>query len=181
MIDVTDITNPIATVHATYLTTPSAGDLFQPASDTAQPPAETTQPPAAMVQPPADAPDNRAERCRKYLETLQASISGQNGHDRLLQAACECLRFGLDDATAMDLLRAYNKRAVPPWDERDIERKLSEAHKKVIGDEFGSRLRKQPTGGLSDAVTQAATAPPLVAVDIWGFNGELSQAARSAD
>lgn len=141
MIDIANITEPIAKIQATYLTAPSA-----PIPS----PAETTQ-------PPMDSPDNRVEHCREYIGKLPPSVSGESGHDRLLQAACECVRFGLTDTAAMDLMREYNSRAVPPWDEKDIERKLSEARKKV-GAEAGSRLRDQSATDTD--------APRPVAVDI---------------
>ncbi|HEY1684297.1 MAG TPA: hypothetical protein VGG19_06015 [Tepidisphaeraceae bacterium] len=83
----------------------------------------------------------RITRCAKYLDKLPASISGQGGHDRLLAAACSTVRFGLEDGIALDLLHRFNRRANPPWGDRDIERKLSEAHK-LAGAEFGVMLQR---------------------------------------
>jgi putative DNA primase/helicase len=89
----------------------------------------------------ADGPDNRVVRCRAYVEKLPPSVSGDRGHDKLLQVACETLRFGLDDSDALAVLHDYNRRADPEWDERDIDKKLKDAHRKVNG-EFGSRLKE---------------------------------------
>ena len=83
------------------------------------------------------ADDNTVRRCSSYLNRLPASVAGAGGHNALLTAACVCLRFGLNDADAMELLRTYNDRAMPPWDDADVARKLSEAHK-LIGASFGS-------------------------------------------
>jgi hypothetical protein len=81
----------------------------------------------------------RIIRCGKYLDKIPASVSGQGGHDRLLHAACICVRFGLEDGTALDLLHRFNLRADPPWHERDIDRKLNEA-RKLAGHEAGAML-----------------------------------------
>jgi hypothetical protein len=83
---------------------------------------------------------SRAERCRKYVEQLQASISGQGGHDRLLAAACICWRFGLTDGSALSILHTFNFRCSPPWSDREIERKWSEAAKVSGSSTFGSML-----------------------------------------
>ena len=91
-------------------------------------------------QPPRNhrmADDSTAQRCSNYLARLPASVSGSGRHGAMLHAACVCLRFGVSDADALNLLRIYNDRALPPWDERDVVRKLSEAHK-LIGADFGS-------------------------------------------
>ena len=83
------------------------------------------------------ADDNTVRRCSSYLNRLPASVAGAGGHNALLTAACVTLRFGLADGDALDLLRQFNDRALPPWDDRDVVRKLGEAHK-LIGNNFGS-------------------------------------------
>lgn len=108
-------------------------------------------PQTALPQTQGD--DRRTIRCKAYFDKLPSSVAGQRGHDRLLQAACECLRFGLSDGEAIDQLRDYNRRADPPWDETEIQRKLAEAHKKINGD-FGQRL--------SEPMVSAAVAADLV-------------------
>ena len=98
------------------------------------------QPP--RPQPPRNhrmADDSTVRRCAAYMTRLPASVSGSGGHGALLHAACITLRFGLADSDAMELLRTYNDRAMPPWDDREVVRKLSEAHK-IIGNNFGSMV-----------------------------------------
>jgi len=98
-------------------------------------------------EPPAPAPlrshgiddERKAKRCRAYLATLEPSIAGQYGHDNILRASCEIFRFGLDGADAYALLAEFNLRSIPPWDETDLRRKLSEA-RKLVGNGFGRRL-----------------------------------------
>lgn len=101
------------------------------------PPAEPR--PARVVR--TDVPEtDRVRRARAYLARIPASVSGDYGHSRLFHAACLCVRFGLDDADALACLHEFNARAIPPWDDRDIERKLDQA-RSVAGHEAGSMLR----------------------------------------
>ena len=76
--------------------------------------------------------DDAVHRARQYLAKMQASISGQHGHDRLLHAASVLVNdFGLADDMAIRLLATeFNPRCLPPWDESEIERKVAEAKKK---------------------------------------------------
>jgi hypothetical protein len=80
-------------------------------------------------------------RAAAYLARLPASISGNGGHAALLYAACCTLRFGLSDSDALGLLNRFNQRCSPPWADRDITRKLVEAHKLVSSD-FGCMLQR---------------------------------------
>jgi len=82
---------------------------------------------------------DRVRRAAAYIARLPASVSGQGGHDRLLRAACVLVRFGVGDADALALLVEFNRRAVPPWGERDIERKWREAQR-LAGHERGAML-----------------------------------------
>ena len=98
-------------------------------------PPQPVRPHPPRTNRPADG--GTVRRCSSYLARLPASISGAGGHNALLTAACVCLRFGLNDADAMELLRTYNDRAMPPWNDADVARKLAEGHK-LIGASFGS-------------------------------------------
>ena len=100
------------------------------------------------------ADDSTTRRCAAYLARIPASVSGSGGHGALLHAACVTLRFGLADGDALDLLRQYNDRAVPPWDDREVVRKLSEAHK-IIGNNFGSMA--------ADSVSHPSSHHPVTA------------------
>lgn len=113
--------------------------------------------------PPAPAPRRRFDatgdaadavrRATAYIAKLPPSVSGAGGHDRLLHAACVLVRFGLNDADARALLDDYNARAVPPWADAELARKLREA-RKVAGHEAGTLLanrlgaRRERTWGL---------------------------------
>jgi primase-polymerase (primpol)-like protein len=82
----------------------------------------------------------RAQRCDGYVSRMSASISGSGGHGRLLAAACACWRFGLSESSALAILRHFNERCVPPWLDRELERKWTEAAKVSGSATFGSML-----------------------------------------
>jgi hypothetical protein len=72
---------------------------------------------------------NRTDkRARSYLAKMPPSISGQQGHNRLYEAACRLVQgFGLSVADALPLLQEYNLRAEPSWEEADLLHKLEDA------------------------------------------------------
>ena len=78
-------------------------------------------------------PDDLFARARKYLVTLPDSIEGQKGHDALFRAATVLAHgFAFDETTALDLLREYNAtKCSPPWDEKDLARKIGEATRRT--------------------------------------------------
>lgn len=69
----------------------------------------------------------RVERARRYLELMPPAVSGAQGHDATFRAALVAHGFDLSDAEALPLLLAWNAECSPPWDARDVERKLREA------------------------------------------------------
>ncbi len=88
--------------------------------------------------------DNAVSRCQQYLEKIGNSVQGQNGSDRMLQAAAETQRFGLSDGDATSILNWFNgAKCTPPWTDKDIQHKLESAKKKVAeSGEHGCRLRE---------------------------------------
>ena len=89
---------------------------------------------------PEQASDEFFELCLSELKKLPNSVSGESGHDSLLRAACETVRFNLTDASALRALKWFNKnKCIPPWSQYDLERKLSEA-KKIAGEEQGAAV-----------------------------------------
>lgn len=70
------------------------------------------------------------ERARKYMSKVPAAISGQRGHDKTFHAACVLMQgFGLSEQEAYPVLAEWNLGCNPPWSERELTRKLSEAGK----------------------------------------------------
>jgi len=69
-------------------------------------------------------------RARAYLACIEGAVSGQRGHDRTFRAACVLVRkFGLTEPEAWPLLCEWNRKCEPPWSERDLAHKLSDALK----------------------------------------------------
>jgi putative DNA primase/helicase len=88
--------------------------------------------------------DERERRCRSYLAKCPDAISKQDGHGKTLRAACECFRFGLDEAAAWGVMHWFNdaKTGGEPWTEKELEHKIDDARTKVMADgEVGVRLR----------------------------------------
>jgi archaellum biogenesis ATPase FlaH len=94
-------------------------------------PDEETRPPDA---PPVDfhSPEAILGRARKYLAKLPAAVSGQSGHNATFHAACVLvLGFDLPEPDALGLMFEFNERCQPPWNERDLARKVREAGKQT--------------------------------------------------
>ena len=71
-----------------------------------------------------------AERIRRYVAKLPASVSGNGGDDQLFKAASVLVNgFSLSPEEALPFLREYNGRAEPPWSENRLVYKLQEALK----------------------------------------------------
>ncbi len=91
-------------------------------------PAPTT---AAQAVPTADELLRRAE---SYLDAVDPAIEGQNGSGQLFWAVSVLLwKFKLDEATTKRLItERYNPRCVPPWSEKEIDHKISDAKAKPL-------------------------------------------------
>ena len=67
-------------------------------------------------------------RAESYLAKIPGAVSGQNGHDATFKVACHLTRgfsLGFDDA--MTLISGWNQSCEPPWEDRDLERKVTQA------------------------------------------------------
>lgn len=68
------------------------------------------------------------DRARLYLAKLPVSVSGQGGHNAAFHAACVLvIDFGLPESEAMGLLREWNQGCEPPWSDRELQHKVSDA------------------------------------------------------
>lgn len=106
-------------------------------------------------------------RARCYLAAMPPSISGQHGHNRLFAAAC-CLvqGFALSVTEALPLLRQYNERAEPRWNEADLLHKLEDAMVQTGSRPRGCFLSEEAESArpIQAAATERTTdgpAPPL--------------------
>jgi archaellum biogenesis ATPase FlaH len=74
--------------------------------------------------------DAVVERARMYLTKLPPAISGQSGHNATFHAACVLvLGFQLSQADALGLMYEYNQRCQPPWTEKELFHKVTQAEK----------------------------------------------------
>ena len=89
-------------------------------------PPQPDQPPSPLANS-----QDAARRASAYLATMPEAISGQGGHNALMSAAgALVVGFRLDDETAFRLLwDEYNPRCKPPWTEKEIRHKLTDARK----------------------------------------------------
>ena len=79
-----------------------------------------------------------------YIAKCPDAISGHHGHDATFRVACEGFRFALTEDLVLRGLREFNvtKTGDEPWNDRELSRKVADAHKRVQDDgEFGSRVR----------------------------------------
>ena len=128
---------------------------------------------------PPSFPDGRVaveERARRYVDKMSPAISGSGGHTATLKVALVLVRgFELDTATAMTVMREFNLRCDPPWDERDLERKVDQAAKSTKVP-LGYLLTETSTRSHSASVQTSTHVRQAVAVvDTTGnYGGDLA-------
>jgi RepB DNA-primase from phage plasmid len=84
----------------------------------------------------------RLERARRYIAALPPAIAGAHGDLHTFRVCCRLVRgFALDDGDALELLREWNSRCVPPWTDRELEQKIASAR----------RYGRESIGGLLEA------------------------------
>lgn len=101
------------------------------------------------------------ERARRYLDRIDGAVSGNGGHNQTMRAASALVNgFALPVEAARGLLYDWNRRCSPPWSEKELEHKLTDAAKDGTfhGLAFGC-LREKPlthnspsSGGLKELV-----------------------------
>jgi len=72
---------------------------------------------------------SRVRRAIAYVKKCDAAIAGSHGHSAAFETALKLFsRFGLDESAVLDIMREYyNPSCVPPFSERDLARKVSQA------------------------------------------------------
>jgi len=102
------------------------------------------------------------DRARKYVEKMEAAVSGSGGHNATFHVACVLVHgFGLSQAEAMPILSDYNLRCTPPWSERELLYKLNSADRAVHEQPRGHLLGPDPVPAAParGAATASAFAP----------------------
>ncbi|MBI3466669.1 MAG: bifunctional DNA primase/polymerase [Planctomycetes bacterium] len=73
-------------------------------------------------------------RIRAYMSRVEGAVSGQGGHNKTMYAAgCLIQKWGLSVEDAMPYMIEWNRRCQPPWEIKDLRRKLEECLKKKEG------------------------------------------------
>jgi hypothetical protein len=63
-----------------------------------------------------------------FVSKIPPAVSGHGGHDQTFAVACRLVRdFGLSVEEARPVLKAYNLRCLPPWEEWELDHKLADA------------------------------------------------------
>lgn len=65
--------------------------------------------------------------------TLQLALSGHNGHTTFMKAACSIIGRCEDNAVAEQAIRYYNTRCQPPFNDKDLNHKITDAFKHTGG------------------------------------------------
>lgn len=73
----------------------------------------------------------RLYRAARYVERLSGAVSRQDGHGQTFDAACALVKgFDLTPDEARPILHRWNLTCEPPWSDRELEHKLSQADRK---------------------------------------------------
>lgn len=110
-------------------------------------------------------PEDLVERrAAAYLDRVPPAISGSGGHGQTYAAATAMVHgFGLDPGAAFRLLwDRYNPRCQPPWSEKELRHKVSDA---------ASKPHDRPLGWLRDSYPAEASD-----VDLSRFDPERRHA-----
>jgi putative DNA primase/helicase len=124
---------------------------------------------AAPPKDPPEQPPAVVERARRYLCQIDGAVSGQRGHNTTFRAACKVVRgFALNYEQGMTVLREWNARCSPPWSEKELAHKVTDALKAT--GPWGHLLNGKAEKRRKDVVAQ-----DLAATFHRGDHAELSE------
>jgi hypothetical protein len=70
------------------------------------------------------------ERARAFLQCVDPAVTGQQGDLRTFRVCCRIVRgFDLSDDEAVRALSEWNARCEPPWSERELRQKVTNARR----------------------------------------------------
>ena len=79
------------------------------------------------------------DRARAFLQRVEPAVAGRHGDLQTFRVCCRIVRgFDLSDDEAVRVLSEWNARCEPPWSERELRQKITNAR----------RYGREPQGGL---------------------------------
>jgi|GEM_PF-1780679 len=128
---------------------PHGFELLYPCDEAAMwtPPAEALEEVKPHVSTANSAAPGKAcfgsdaiSQCRRYLAKVPPAIQGQDGSGRCFHAACVAvIGFNLTPTDALTALADWNLTCKPPWSQKELEHKITDAGKRP--DPRGKLLR----------------------------------------
>jgi hypothetical protein len=101
---------------------------------------------------------NTVRSCARWLKNRDGAVEGSGGDQWTFKTIC-CLRDkGVSQEVALRLLKPWNERCEPPWDEAELAGKVANAYEYAKNDpgvahpanEFGLELPEQPEATEAD-------------------------------
>jgi hypothetical protein len=127
-------------------------------------------PPAAEHGKNGDA--DLDKRVSAYVAAIPGAVSGQGGHGQTFKVACDLVHgWELSATEAMPYLQTYNQRCEPPWTDKELVHKLSDAEK-VQHKEPRGHLRAEYATPPEDTRLNANKIATERPHDPFGPNGE---------
>jgi hypothetical protein len=131
---------------------------------------ETSQKTSPALDRSNDSPDEIQRRAIAYLDAMPPAISGGGGHSQTYTAATALVHgFGIEPSEALTILtQHYNPRCVPPWSDKELRHKISQA---------ATKPHDRPFGWLRDE----CTSQPLDEINLSQFNVRVSTEEETDD
>ena len=123
---------------------------------------------ADLPNPPAARHGNNGDtdlskRISAYIAAVPGAVSGQGGHGQTFKAACYLVNgWGLSAAEALPYLQTYNQRCEPPWTDKELAHKLSDAEKAQHAEPRGHLLGSQGHSAKEQPLVQPRKLPQIV-------------------
>jgi RecA-family ATPase len=104
------------------------------------------------------------DQARRYVQAIPGAIQGQEGSTQAYVAAVALVNgFALDRSDALSIFREYNLRCVPPWSEKEMEHKISQAIEKPHDKPRGHLIGSRKAAGASGYRPSSTHVPPVKA------------------
>lgn len=101
-------------------------------------------------------------RARAYMAKIPPAIAGSGGHDQTFEAARAIAGFidkGLGEDVAYNILAEYNTTCQPPWSEKELMHKFTQAMGAKIKPELADRPAPSPPNGIVVNINNAPEDP----------------------